>query len=334
MDGKVTVLQTATEGNGVDLVLMGRGYSDRLIADGTYLSNMEEAAEAFFEPEPFHSFRHLFNVYVVNVVSEREDEYPGVGGNTRSYLTTINQTAYLEYAMKAVPDDRINFTTISVLHYVPYSVIIEEGYASSIMRPSMPVTDYGTGIGFALYAYSPHGVKPLTRHETGGHGFGKLYDEYTHLSDGASAPAAFVESLHDTHKSGVYLNVDITSDPDQVRWAHFLKDPRYANEKLGVYEGANFHGLYRSSENSIMNDCQGGYNAPSREAIYRRIHKIAYGADWEYDYEKFVEYDQGAKNIRPTAAKMAPASRKNYEVRDPLPVTSFNPREWTVTTME
>ena len=38
-----------------------------------------------------------------------------------------------------------------------------------------------------------------------------------------------------------------------------------------------------------------GFNAPSREAIYYRIHRIAYGPEWEYDYEEFVKYD--AKNI-------------------------------------
>ena len=43
-----------------------------------------------------------------------------------------------------------------------------------------------------------------------------------------------------------------------------------------------------------MNTNVGGFNAPSREAIYYRIHKLAYGADWEYDYEEFVEWD--AKN--------------------------------------
>ena len=27
------------------------------------------------------------------------------------------------------------------------------------------------------------------------------------------------------------------------------------------------------------------------EAIYNRIHKLAFGRDWVYDFEKFVEYD-------------------------------------------
>ena len=35
-----------------------------------------------------------------------------------------------------------------------------------------------------------------------------------------------------------------------------------------------------------------GFNAPSREAIYKRIMQTAYGSIWEYDYETFVEFDQ------------------------------------------
>lgn len=58
----------------------------------------------------------------------------------------------------------------------------------------------------------------------------------------------------------------------------------------------------------------GGFNAPSREAIYYRIHKLAYGPEWEYDYEDFVEYD--ARN-RASAAQAGTAlkSRTNYVER-------------------
>ncbi len=41
-----------------------------------------------------------------------------------------------------------------------------------------------------------------------------------------------------------------------------------------------------------MKNNKGGFNAPSREAIWYRIHKLAYGDEWEYDYEDFVEYDE------------------------------------------
>ena len=88
-------------------------------------------------------------------------------------------------------------------------------------------------------------------------------------------------------------NTDYTSDPAQVYWSKFITDSRYANENIGVYEGACTYwtGAYRSTENSIMRYNIGGFNAPSREAIYYRIHKLAYGKSWSYDYEEFVNWD-------------------------------------------
>lgn len=34
-----------------------------------------------------------------------------------------------------------------------------------------------------------------------------------------------------------------------------------------------------------------GFNAPSREAIYKRIMRTAYGTPWQYNYEEFVKFD-------------------------------------------
>ena len=339
-DGMVTVLQTASEGNGIDLVLMGDAFSDRMIADGRYLAAMEKMEEAFFATEPFRAFRHLFNVYAVNVVSPSEDytsdnlalDFSFSVGNASA---SANPDKSIAYAMKAIPDERLEEATIIVLGNT--FGVDSEGGTCYMMTRSVPTTDYGSGLGFAVFGL-PWG-QALVQHEAGGHGFAKLQDEYTGRSEGAvlEIPGEEIERMTEQQRFGWWKNVDFTDDPAQVRWSYFLSDSRYEKERLGIYEGAGMFyskGIYRSSEDGIMNSGQGGFNAPSREAIYYRIHKLAYGPDWEYDYEKFVEYDQGAKNIRPTAAKMAPASRKNYEVRDPLPVTSFNPKEWTVTTME
>ena len=35
----------------------------------------------------------------------------------------------------------------------------------------------------------------------------------------------------------------------------------------------------------------GGFNAPSREAIYKKIMKFSEGDAWTYDYETFVAFD-------------------------------------------
>ena len=89
-----------------------------------------------------------------------------------------------------------------------------------------------------------------------------------------------------------YSNVDITSDPTQVKWAQFLADDRYKKE-VGMYEGGFTYqyGVWRPSENSIMNDNQGGFNAPARYTIWYRIHKLAYGNSWNGTYEDFATYD-------------------------------------------
>jgi hypothetical protein len=70
---------------------------------------------------------------------------------------------------------------------------------------------------------------------------------------------------------------------------------------VGIYEGALgfYTNAYRPTDNSIMQhvrDSNGEFNAPSREAIYLRIHKLAYGNSWQYDYEKFVEWDAKNRN--------------------------------------
>jgi hypothetical protein len=64
-----------------------------------------------------------------------------------------------------------------------------------------------------------------------------------------------------------------------------------------------------------MNTSKGGFNAPSREAIYYRIHKLAYGADWKYDYEKFVEWD--AKNRTNNETRGIPYSMDNKTSHKP-----------------
>ena len=59
---------------------------------------------------------------------------------------------------------------------------------------------------------------------------------------------------------------------------------------------------------NITDGTQKMFNAPSREAIYKRIHKLALGKDWQYDYETFVEYDQRNIAVEKAAqSSVAPA---------------------------
>lgn len=292
-DGEVKQLQKATKGEGIDIVLMGDAYSDRLIADGTYDKVMNTAMEKFFMEEPYKSFRDHFNVYSVTAVSDNEvytddssTAFAGYfGGGT---LVGGNNQRVFSYAEKAIGAERMNDALIVVM-------MNSEAYAGTCYMYSPSDNDnWGDGVSISYFpvGVDDNALAQVLHHEAGGHGFSKLADEYAYEYMGA-IPDSEISSRKSYETYGWYKNVDFTNDPTKVKWSTFLSDARYANDGLGVFEGAFTYwtGAYRPTINSIMNTNTGGFNAPSREAIYYRIHKLAYGEDWEYDYEKFVEYD-------------------------------------------
>ena len=319
-DGGVETLQTATVGNGIDIVLMGDAYSDREIADGSYGADMEYMYDNLFTQEPFKTHKDMFNVYYVNVVSMTEG-YENSGAALEGFfgdgtLVGGNDSKCFEYALKAVSEDRMDEALIIV-------AMNSDAYAGTcyMYYPESATGTYGSG---PSVAYFPKGGDPdtfaqLLHHEANGHGFAKLADEYDYEYMG-EIPAEEASQTRDQQNNwGWWKNVDFTSDPEQVRWSYFLEDERYANEGLGVFEGGLTYwtGVWRPTENSIMRYNTGGFNAPSREAIWYRIHKLAYGDSWEYDYEEFVEYDA----VNRSSSSAPQKSRRNY-VERPLEPTA------------
>lgn len=288
-----SVLQEASEGSGIDVVLMGDAFSVQEINDGTYESVMEDVMEYFFDVEPFRSYRHLFNVHMITVASGQSGYADGTDtplqcryGDGNSI--TGSDDAAFRYARMAVPEGRMDETLVIV-------VLNSDTFGGSCY---MYPPDKGDSANGRAVTYIPavdmklH-LRGLVQHEACGHGFAKLADEYFE----PSAPGISSEmklKMEENEKYGWWSNVDFTDDPSEVKWAHFLSDPRYEDENLGVFEGARgcSTGIWRASYQSIMKDNSGEFNAPSREVIWRRIHRLAYGDAWEYSYEAFAEYDR------------------------------------------
>ena len=308
-DGKVVTLQKAARGNGIDVVLMGDAFSDRQIADGTYMKAMQTMANNLFSEEPYKSFKDMFNVYVVNVVSATEGyEY----GNTAlsgffgsgTYVGG-NDNLCFQYALNAISEERMDEALIVV-------AMNKDAYAGTCFMyyPETVTGTYGSGPSVAYFPTSSDAatLSGLVLHEAGGHGFSKLADEYDY---GTTISA---EEVYYTKQQqvdwGWWKNVDFTGDPSAVRWNYFLSDSRYANDGLGVFQGGLTHsfGVWRPTENSIMRYNTGGFNAPSREAIYYRIHKLAYGDSWQYNYEDFVKYDEINRKAAAPARVYAPST--------------------------
>lgn len=296
-DGKAYTLQTASDGNGINVVLMGDAFSDRQIADGTYENVMKQAADAFFSEEPYASFRDMFNVYYVNAVSKNEGYVDGgetifsgtFGGGTH---VMGNDELCMKYAQTA-----FNFTNEQMQDVLIVVMMNSTAYAGTcyMYYNTGYTSDYGRGTSVAYFPIgtSYEDLATILHHEAGGHGFAKLNDEYAYEYMGMIPANEIRDEQNMRENYGWGKNTDYIPDPARVYWSKFIADSRYASENIGVYEGACTYwtGAYRPTENSIMNDNTGGFNAPSREAIYYRIHKLAYGESWTYDYEDFVNWD-------------------------------------------
>ncbi|MBQ8484105.1 MAG: hypothetical protein IJ504_07380 [Bacteroidales bacterium] len=291
-DGKVTVLQSAKEGKGINLVLLGDAYDKRDVDYGIYAGAMKQAMEAFFSKEPFRSYRHLFNVYCVNVISD----VSGYGSEVSSALkcsygagTSISgdDELCMAYAAKAVSENDLDETTVIV-------VMNSDKFGGSTYMYSPAGGDHGSGmsISYIPKVKDHDGFEGVLVHEAGGHGFAKLADEYFSTS-GDAVTDDVRRRVQEREDAGWYRNCDFTNDPESVKWAHFLEDKRYSKENLGIYEGALSFSkdVYRPSYTSMMRSNLGSFNAPSREAIWYRMHRLAYGDTWQYDFEDFAAYD-------------------------------------------
>ena len=310
-NGMYVALQRATEGNGIDIVLMGDGYSDRQIASGRYEADMRKAMEAFFSKEPYTSFRHLFNVYMVTCVSRREgcredNTDTAFGCYIKSDGISISGANYLayNYAKKIFGEQSYEYNDGPRTDESTLIVIMNSEAYAGVCLLSSPMynksKNYGNGASLSYFSLCGDYelFTNLLIHESCGHGFAKLGDEYFSSGNGAITNYFYYE-MKDFEQWGWFKNVDATADSalteKTIKWKHFLSDPRYTG-LVGIYEGAYSFAknAYRASDNSIMRhvrDSDGSFNAPSREAIYYRIHKLAYGDAWVYNYEKFVEYD-------------------------------------------
>ena len=319
-DGKVTTLQTASTGKGVDLVITGDAFSDRQISNKTFENAAKQAVADLFSVEPMKSLKDRFNIYLVNAVSKHEEYFNGnstafsgvFGGG--SAVGGDNAKVY-EYARKAIGDDaRMDNVTVLVLMNS-----LRDG-GTTYMQDAVDKTVYAGGSSIAWIPYKnvavSGGVSSLAStvvHEVAGHGIAKLADEYAYRDQGTISDAA-VAYIKGRQSLNWYVNVDFTSDVNSVLWSRFAKDSNFAGENIGAYEGGYtfWKGVWRPTEQSVMNNnlLHNNFNAPSRAQIYTRIMKLSEGPAWNFDYNTFVAWDK-AHPIRANRSAAPAAEHKH-----------------------
>ena len=289
-------LQKATRGNngGINIVILGDGYDARDISSGDYLTNIKQEVEYFFGIEPYTTYRDYFNVYTafplstetgvgtVNTIryNRFNTTYTGGVGLTADYDEIFN------YALNAptVTQDNLKQTLIIIVpnstDYGGITQMWEDGSAIAFC----PLSTYG-------YPLDSRGV---IQHEAGGHGFGKLGDEYIYhnafIDFCNCLCCGHTDEFNNAKNLGWYENLSLTGKIHEVPWSHLIFDNRYS-DIVDIFEGGFMHnrGVFRSEQSSCMNNNIPYYSTISRESIVKRIKRYA---GETYSYEEFVANDR------------------------------------------
>lgn len=289
-------LQKATKGNngGINIVLLGDGFNAKDIASGKYLNDIKQEVEYFFGIEPYKTYRDYFNVYTAIPLSTES----GVGTVNTIRYNRFNTTFTGGVGLKADYDE--------VFNYALGAPTVNKSNLNQTLIIMVPnSTDYGgicqmwedgSAIAFcpqSTYGY-PLDTRGVIQHEAGGHGFGKLGDEYIYhnafIDACGCSCCGHVLEFNGAKSLGWFDNLELTGKMHSVGWSHLIFDNRYS-DIVDIYEGGYMHnrGVFRSEPNSCMNNDIPYYSTISRESIVKRIK--AYAGE-TYSFEDFVKNDK------------------------------------------
>ena len=294
-EDEIITLQRATKGNngGINLVFLGDGFDGKDISEGKYMAAMQEQMENFFGIEPYTTYRDYFNVHTAIAVSPET----GIG--------SVNTIRYAKFETTFIGGVGLKCDYDAVFNYalrIPEVTRDNLNQSLIIMVPNS--TDYGgicqmwedgSAIAFcpmSTYGY-PLDTRGVLQHEAGGHGFGKLGDEYIYhnafIDACGCACCGHVFEFEMAKSWGWYDNLSLTGKMHEVPWSHLIFDDRYS-DIVDIFEGGYMHtrGVFRSEQNSCMNNDIPYYSTISRESIVKRIK--AYAGE-EYSFEEFVAND-------------------------------------------
>ncbi len=291
-DGEYRVAFNNVSGaNPNEIIFLGDGYTvEDYVDGGKFDQDMTAGINAFFNVEPYKSYKSYFKVYKVAAYSQDS-------GVTQTDKSIAKKTAFntvfkggssmdsdedkvFEYAQKVpgMEDDNLSYSGVQgkLQNTLVILVVNQDRYAGTNWSWSdgkaisiCPVsTSTKAGINF----------KNVINHEAGGHGFGRLADEYiSSENSGKTIPEDSKTNFKAWVTYGFYPNVDVTNDQLLLKWKHFLGKTGY--DAVGAFEGAIYYpqGAWKPENSSCMVFNEPYYNAPSRENMVKRILRTAAG---------------------------------------------------------
>ncbi|MGW3150582.1 M64 family metallopeptidase [Streptomyces sp. NPDC001177] len=242
----------------LDLVVMGDGYTED--EQGEFTADAEEKLDAIFGIEPYRSYRGLFNIWLVNTVSNES----GVSGDPGADV--VKDTA-LDSSFFCDGIERL--LCVDTDEVAQYAGLAPDADIVFVVANS---TKYG-GAGYSAADLPPgstfHGVATMSSdndrsyligaHELG-HSIGHLADEYQYTGYG-TYPSA---------EEPATANLTIRRDLGATKWYRWLGAQDPSGSVVGTYEGGGYYeaGIYRPTETSIMRSLASTeFNVVGREAM-------------------------------------------------------------------
>lgn len=316
-EGEVRLYRQEDAGNPVKMAFMGDGFvEEELVIGGAYDQVMEEAIEAYFAVEPYKTYRNYFCPYIVYAYSEEK------GASTRGTNGNIEKRKKTAFSVDIKSGETLmNGNMDKILRYARKveGMKTEEAaivVISSDSRYAGTCYQWENGQTVALLPMNrdsrpPGGLQHLVAHEAGGHGFGLLADEYS--SHDATLPTSEKNSLENSYRYGMNLNVTASRDPETVFWHEFIGRPGY--ELVDFFEGAFYYskGVWRSENRTCMVDNILYYSLACRLAIVKRLKAIAGEA---FELDDFI-----AKDVQkqPSPEQLSTRSLTPYMYPEPTP---------------
>ena len=294
-DGDYVVYTKSTKASPAILIFTGDGYlAEHFKYGGQFDEDIDTAIEAFFAVEPYKSYREYFTVYKIAVYSNQT-------GITNLHTNEHRDTRFrLEWeggnsTGVSIPDGgEYLFSLCKTIEGIAEAQL-KNGSIAVISNADVyagTCWSYIDGKNIALIPYlrnsknSSTSFANVVSHEMGGHGFGRLADEYQYYED--PMPEGEKETLLYWQARGMYRNVSLSAQQSESYWSNFAGIKEYSH--VGMYEGGYLykHGVWRSEQISCMWDNRLYYNSPSRYFIVERIMQIA---GETLDMAKFMEKD-------------------------------------------
>lgn len=333
-----------SENGKIPLVFTGDGFIEEdFIRGGDFDKKIDQGIEAFFSLEPYRSLRDKFKIIKLAAFSRERGisiHDDGAEGYTPKDLTvntrfkvyyTGNGYNRTEMRMGTSKDD-LDAALVStydfVLNNVPViskadlsktTIIVvanfwlyggtcwwsSDGNGGGKTISIVPTCEKGHTIPWANNNGVPFSYESTMCHEAGGHGFGRLGDEYL---CGDTPTQDQTDGFNYYSGLGFNGNLDLQSSPSSVKWSRFFQADAIAKyPQVGVYSGQFRNRMYMSEKSrfefsapgSCMEVMDNPHSAVSREVIMQKIYKAA---GQNYTFATFL-----ATDVIPSSV-MAPAS--------------------------